>query len=48
MTDVCVEFNDILIYERMFGEEVVFTGYPFQGGDGTELSCMGIYKNTVK
>lgn len=42
LTDTCMEFNDILIYERMFGEEVVFTGYPFQGGDGTELSCMGM------
>ncbi len=42
MTDICAEFNDILIYERMFGEEAVFTGYPFQEGDGTELNCMGM------
>lgn len=42
MTDVCLEFNDILIYERMFGEEVVFAGYPFQGGEGNELSSMGM------
>ena len=42
MTDVCLEFNDILIHERMFGEEVVFAGYPFQGGEGNELSSMGM------
>ncbi|MCM1161935.1 MAG: ABC transporter substrate-binding protein [Roseburia sp.] len=42
ITDVCLEFNDILLYERMFGEEAVFIGYPFQGGNGNELSSMGM------
>ncbi|MBR1691338.1 MAG: extracellular solute-binding protein [Lachnospiraceae bacterium] len=42
MKDTCVEFNDLMIYQRIFEEDVAFTGYPTEKGNGNALDCLGM------
>lgn len=37
-----VDFTDIMLYSRLFGEDVTFIGYPTVNGTGNAFDCQGM------